>query len=650
MSEKRSFIVLCLLSVTIAAALASCSRNTSGQVTDMPELITQVPIEYFNDSTRDDYATRMRKAGITVALISVCDYFPVGAERDSMRTVLHDAIGFFEKEGFKVGVWTNSLGYGYHRPVLDTLCPGIQMLTDFNGAGSDAVCSTDKAFLDLIRQNVQDFARAGAKYILMDDDLVQSVRPGFTCACDNHLGLLEEATGKRFTREEVRDLFTGAPSAGRTAFMDITGKSLTDFCRSIREAVDEIDPSIPMAICSSYTHFDAEGVDMNELTRLLAGEGNPMTLRVSGATYWPVIAPRFPGQTLGEVCDFVRMQIGWYRRSDIVLFDENDPYPRDSKTVPPSYCELYDKVMLANGGIHRHKYMFCDDPAHPDRGYYEAHLAGMKDDKALVGMFKDKTPCGFRVWKSEHSIRDIQMDPEYAGNNQMMVWNSHSSAAAFMTENNIPVCFEGSGFPGIAFGDQARLLPEEAVRSGLILDVPAALALASKGIDVGLKSAEKVEVPGQEYLTYNLVPEEGIEATFLPSCLVCKTKDGIFAIYGWEGDKMIMLQGERPWTGQDTAAQLADLYGILSDGAALPAVAEKAESLYTLPSLSEDGSSMSVLFCNMGEKDAVAQNVKVPEGWKIRKALRTEATVEGTNLCLSKVSAQDWAAVELVRE
>ena len=116
-----------------------------------------------------------------------------------------------------------------------------------------------------------------------------------------------------------------------------------------------------------YISQRRQGVDMEELSRILAGPGHQPFLRLSGATYWPAVAPRFPGQTLGDVLDFVRMQAGWYRGRDIVLFDENDPYPRKSDIVPAAWCELYDKVMMAEGGVHRHKYMCCYQPQQPER-------------------------------------------------------------------------------------------------------------------------------------------------------------------------------------------------------------------------------------------------------------------------------------------
>lgn len=637
-----------LLAIVVFSALVNCSGPGRKPAPDRPVVITQVPFEYLNDSTVNLYLSDLKKSDVSVVLLSLVDVFVTGQERDTLLSKLHYFIGLFEKEGFETGVWTTSLGYGNYRPQLDSRYPGLTKLKEFGGNTGGAVCSTDTVFLGIIKENVRDFARAGARFILMDDELVQSVRPGFTCVCDNHLAMLKEATGKEFTPEQVRDLFTGPPSADRTAFLDIMGRSLTDFCKGLREAVDEVDPGIVMAICASYTHFDAEGVDMDELSRLLAGKGNTPFLRLSGATYWPIVAPRFPGQTLGDVADFVRMQVGWYRDRGIVLFDENDPYPRNTETVPPSLCELYDKIMIANGGVHRHKYMCCYDPVNPERGYVEAHLADIDDDRTLERMFIGKTPCGFRVWNAEHQLRDITLPDTYPGNGPMMALASHSSAAAFLDANCIPACFEGSGFPGIVFGDQARLLPPEALSGGLVLDVPAARALMTKGVDVGLADAVPVDSLGCPF--YSLTPRPDVESNLMdPSCLLCRTKDGVFAIFGWDGYGMLTLS-ERPWRGDRWANLLKEIYHILSGGKDLPASLSGTGPLYLLTSLSKEGDKLSVLLCNMGNEEISGQELSVPEGWTISETLRTEIepNTAGGTLRLSPLPAQSWCAVSFI--
>lgn len=711
-----------LMTAMAAVALmgaVSCSSLEPKKEETQPSLVTQVPLEYLNESNKLDYIKRLKAADVDVVLVSLEDVFQTGAERDSLMTCLKDAIDYFGKAGFEVGVWTNSLGYGAPRPVLDSLCPGLRLLTDFTGRTADAVCTTDSAFREICCGIVRDFAKAGARFILMDDDLVQSVRPGFTCVCEGHLDLLEKKTGKRFTREQVRDLFTGNPSKERTDFMDVMGASLMEFCKSLRDAADEVNPEIVMGICSSFTHFDAEGVDMMELSNLLAGKGHKPFLRISGSPYWPIVAPRFIGQTLGDVTDFARMQVGWYRDRDIVLFDENDPYPRESDVVPAAFCELYDKVMIANGGINRHKYMFCYDPEEPDYAYLDAHLASMKDDAVLERMFSGKTPVGYRVWEPEHRLRGMALPEDYCGSNWMMVAASQSPAAAFLTANGVSTRFEGGSEagtphagPGIAFGAQAALLSDEAIHGGLILDVPAALALQARGVDVGLASCELLpQVPEYESFGtaprpfgladggvdveeggvsgsydgkgasdfkplfgggyYRIAAREGVDSRAMsifigkdgkdsPSCLACKTDDGAFVIYAWDAQNMLFAN-RRPWACSERQEQLRFLFSVMAGESSFLASPVGGEGLYLLPAVSSDGTRMAILVCNMSseEKRDVAISLvngigdvkdasRTVPGWKVAGQLRCSASTAGGTLCLSCISAMDWGAVELV--
>lgn len=662
------------LNILLAALLVVCctpvpqnkcqgvKANELSQVLtkDDPVILTQVPLSNLNEESKAGYLADLRKSGVSVVLISATDFIYDEQTRSEKLEQLSRYIRYFEDEGYPVALWTTTLGYGRRRPALDAIHPNATKLTSFGGKTSGAVCTTDTLFLKMMQRNMQDFVRAGARMILLDDELVQSVRPGFCCTCDEHLRRFAQKVGRKYTREEVRDLFTGAPSKERTAYMEVMGESLWDFCKGLREAVDEVDPEVFMCICSSFTHFNAEGVDMFELSKLLAGQGRRPMLRLSGAPYWASFSQRVPGQTLGEVADFVRMQIGWMRDKDIILWDENDSYPHVNDMVPASWSELYDKIMIANGGVHRHKYFLRIDPLSPDRSYIDAHQRNMKRDRDLIEMFKGTAPLGFRVWETEHNITEINLPEEYPGNWRLMGMITHSFSSMFLTENSIPSRFEGIA-PGIAFGDQAALLPPEALSMGLILDVPAALALQAKGIDVGLKGCEPCEKQGRElfgdftnsFLTndgrfFRITPCEGAEvlSTFvsatdtIPACVLTHTSDGVFAIYAWEGRSITPGRcGDQRglWYSPERQDQLAYIYKEMSGGEPLPAFTRRHPGLYVLAAGSEE--KAAVLLCNISADAIINLDLAIPEGWILK----------GGNK-LKSIPAYEWCAVELKRK
>jgi hypothetical protein len=57
-----------------------------------------------------------------------------------------------------------------------------------------------------------------------------------------------------------------------------------------------------------------------------------------------------------------------------------------------------------------------------------------------------------------------------------------------LSANAIPTVYTGKGVTGIAFGENAYALSEEAFEKGLIIDALAAKILSDRGIDVGVKS------------------------------------------------------------------------------------------------------------------------------------------------------------------
>ncbi|MBR6739609.1 MAG: hypothetical protein IKM04_00870 [Clostridia bacterium] len=437
-----------------------------------------------SDEHQSDLIRDQKAAGADRMLIDAVEIFCEGDRRKALFSDLKRYIARATAEGLQPGVWTNTLGWGTERSEdFNSMYGNSTRITSFGGSTTAAVCVLDEEFTAHCERNVADFARAGARLILLDDDLVLSVRPGFTCSCDKHLKLFAERTGREWTRSEVRDLFTGAPSAERTAWMDMTGETITDFCRRLRHAVDAVDPTVRLGICASYTHYDLDGFDVKELVRLLAGKGNRPYFRLSGATYWPRIAPRGKHQRLSGVLEFVRMQAAWLKDTDFELLDENDPSPRDTKIVPACDVELYDKAMLTQARVGRLKYItLYDDRTTGELGYLNAHMENLPDDPRIVDAFLGKKAVGWRVFSEEHKVRDAYLPKEYMGDGRLMEWLTQSHAGSYAAAMGIPTRYEGDG-PTLVFGEDARHLPADPSFAPLVADRTGAAILRERGID-----------------------------------------------------------------------------------------------------------------------------------------------------------------------
>lgn len=529
-----------------------------------------------SDEHLDDLLRDVKTAGADRLLIDVLEIFCDDEEREQLFSKVKHYLSRVADQGLEPAVWTTTLGWGDKRnETFHRKYGNCTRITSFYGATSDAVCLLDEEFVALCERNVADIARAGARLILLDDDLVLSVRPGLTCACEKHLRLFAERTGREWTGSEVCALFCGAPSPERTAWIDLMGETITEFCRRLRRAVDSVDPTVRMGLCASYTHYDLDGFDVRELLPLLAGEGHRPFFRLSGATYWARIAHRATNQRLSGVLEFVRAQVAWLADTDIELLDENDPFPRRTEVVPACDTELYDKAMLTQSRVGRLKYItLYADRATGELGYLNAHLENMPYDAQIAHAFAEKQPVGWRVFCAEHKIRDALLPEEYMGNTPIMKWLTQSHAGSLAAALGIPTRYEGKG-PTLVFGEDARHLPADAAYAPVVADRTASAILCDRGI-----AHTELEVEARE-LDFASVP--------------------------------------------DLSRQLCSLYG------RLPVY---APGMYPLASESADGRELALMLINEGDSDLDAPYITLAGAYILKTAIHCEATVEGERLCL----------------
>ena len=485
----------------LAALIVLCGESFAGdgrQFADCPLMVQFDRIDRAELGCAK-LAADAKLAGADAVQLELCEFYLDGEARAKALSTLADDIRFFEKEGYPIALWITSLGYGRMED-KDFLrrFPNYRPLRSFEG-GEAAVCSTDVGWRNAVAENVRDFIKAGAKTILFDDDLVQACRPGICCACEEHRRRIAARLGvETVTPEQMRDAYSGAPNPLRTACLDVMGESLMEFCKAMRAAADEIDPSVMLATCLSISQFDLDGVDVPEMIRVLAGKSaGRKFVRLSGATYWT----RHPGnarnwgQGLGGVIEYLRWQAAMLRALGIVPMDENDPYPRDIGVVPEGMCEAYDRAVVAEGGIIRNKYVIRHN-VKTGKGiapeYLAAHLAGREDAAKIASLFKDATPVGFEIFAPPHLVREATLPP-YKGKNPLLKFFAQPLAGILLSANGAPTRYDrDSGAPLAAFGPAAAKLPDAWLSRGVIIDRDGARILQQRGIDAGLDAKDGV--------------------------------------------------------------------------------------------------------------------------------------------------------------
>ena len=441
-------------------------------------------------------AAEARRAGADAVQIERCDFYLDGEARKRALETLADEIRFFEDEGFPVALWITSLGYGRMAdPDFLRRFPGYRPLVAPDGSTA-AVCSTYAPWRDAVAENVRDFIRAGARTILFDDDLVQACRPGVVCVCEEHLRRIAARLGvASVTPEQVGEAYAGPPNPLRSASLDAMGESLLDFCRAMRAAADEVDPSVMLATCCSVSQFDLDGVDVPEMARLLAGKGRGRPfVRMSGAPYWVCDKGngRNWGQGLGGVVEFLRWQAALLRAEGIVPMDENDPFPRDSSVVPAALCEAYDRAMAAEGGVIRNKYILRHNARTGkgiDPAYLAAHLAGRAEAERIAATSGGE-PLGFEIFAPPHIVRDAVLPTPCADRRELLRLCTQPLAGILLAANGAPTRYDrDSGAPLAAFGPAAATLPAEWTRRGVVLDRDGERILRERGLDTGAEAS-----------------------------------------------------------------------------------------------------------------------------------------------------------------
>ena len=471
-------------------------------------------------------------------------------KRGNAVSELSDNIRFFENSGIETGVWMQAFGFG------DPLPKGEKRpwtrIKSLSGkqTDNDVFCPEDEEFVKAYSDWIKDVAKTGTRLIMLDDDLCMSVRPGIGCFCDKHIALLEQKVGKLPSLEEI---FTGVKNKYRDAYLEVMGDSMRKFCKSVRTAVDSIDNTIRVGLCAGYTSWDIEGTDPIEMSRILAGNTKPF-FRFTGAPYW--VAPqkqRFKNQRLSAVIENARNQISWSKATDIEYFAEADSYPRPAYHCNASLIESFDIAMQASG-TRSLKYIF-DYYSSPEyeKQYYKIHTRNIPFYKQLKSIFEDTTPCGIRLYRPCHRIKDLTLPNEFIGEKNVMTKSYFSPAATMLSALGIPTVYDGESDFATFFGDDAQYFYNK--HKKIVLDLPAALLLKERGIDVGIKNITPSAAPFIEVFQNERVPLFNIETTefydldLKENAKICSRFD-TGAVASYEYDKFLVLNFNSLYVGE----------------------------------------------------------------------------------------------------
>lgn len=408
--------------------------------------------------------------------------------REEEFSTLQVNLSFFKRHGFEVGSWSLTT------IVRDTNDISLQM-NDLGEEKNNWRCPADEKLVRLQEETMRRLAAMGIDLIMFDDDYhLSHAKNGNICGCfcKHHKKLFEDMFGTEVSFETaIENFWLPAPNRHREMILQCMGASLENFSKRMRAAVDSVNPHVRIGFCVNGHDYYTNGTSVQKLAKILAGETRPF-VRLIGAPYHDYFYD-YPNRLVNTI-EYERAQADHLKGHNIEIMSEADSYPRPRYATPASYLECFDTALRADGNTSGVlKYMFdYHSPANYERGYVDAHVDNMELYGQISKAFSGKQATGVRVY---------QFPEKFVETSQKYAFSMTPKEGYFLSQLSIPTTYEGDGCLGIAFGQNAAYLDEDALKAGIITDAFGAKFLQDKGIDVGLRSFNgPLAVTGENFM------------------------------------------------------------------------------------------------------------------------------------------------------
>ncbi len=636
--------------------------------------IISIPVHIEKNFDKEATLQALKEAEAKYVFLSPSKTSVKRSVNDEQIEILRDLVPFFQKNGLKVGVWIWSLWVTDFDPdtieeyIMKNHKGGLHSmgspLNSNKKICSGFICPTSEKAVKIMTDFIREIAKLNPDIILFDDDLDYSTHMGsFGCYCDRHLKLISERLGYPISREELsRKVTEGKPNDVRREWLKIMGETLENYAKEVRKTVDSVNPEVRFGHCSVMSQWGADGTTPEKLSKLFAGNTKPF-MRLIGAPYWAV--EKSWGNRLQHVIELERMEYAWVEDKNIEILTEGDVYPRPRHKVPANYLEIFDTALRsANVGNGIHKYMLdYTSGIGYETGYLDRHIKNGPIYKEIERIFGDKTDIGVRVFETLEKT----LDADFSGienPHQYIADSFFSIAARMLSDNSIPTTYSGNNGVGIAFGENARKLPKEALDNGLILDLRAARILMEKGVDVGIEKIGEKLVNNLLYFpdyddfvvtgygknsAYELTLKENSKVVVYSEndgeryadAFHYENADGQrFLVYGFDA----AFTGETRWRNYYTQRQLCSSIEWLG-GKKMAAKCLNNPDLYMLTKQNNEG--LGIGLWNIFADEILKPVIELGAEYTSAEFINCNGKLEGNKIKLSEISPFGFAFINL---
>ncbi len=234
------------------------------------------------DFTVSEILRQKRDAGIDKILLSL-SWHPEGTPARAKIAPLTDAFRAIReqvKHQVSVGALIQSTqGHGWSGKVPLTQEP-FQRIVYGDSTVLERMCPLDPEFRSYIANCVEATVKAGAEFLLIDDDFGLRREE---CFCPLHLAKFNEAAHTNYTKEDLVTLLNHAPEGDPLVelFCQQRLETTLQFAGDIRAAIDRVNPAVRCGLCTPWLGHGF----VCEAAHALAGANAEPFLRVNNATY-----------------------------------------------------------------------------------------------------------------------------------------------------------------------------------------------------------------------------------------------------------------------------------------------------------------------------------------------------------------------------
>ncbi len=297
-------------------------KNNLNSYTIMPLDLTHL------EEICQDIKEQSEKGIASCALFSMT-LVPEGNPPSDKVTILCEKYAKFKARlsemGLKSGILVQAtVGHGW---ILGEMFPYQTHVNFTDGVSTRVVCPCDEGFKEYIYNVMATIAKYEPDHVMIDDDLRTIWFKGEGCACPLHMDMFNKRAGTALTDRELWKIVNERTEISKKytdIFIDCQRDSLVQAAKIIRAGFDSVNPRLPASYCCCGNNAEFA----YEIASVLAGKGNPITVRINNGNYTPQGA-----RYLSRVFHRAATQIAKLKGKVDIMLAETDTCPQNRYSV-----------------------------------------------------------------------------------------------------------------------------------------------------------------------------------------------------------------------------------------------------------------------------------------------------------------------------